>query len=121
VGILISFFPGKPSPASSLLGLLSGGSFFYLLALLSRGGMGGGDIKFIAMLGAFTGVKGVILIIILASLIGSSVGITLILLRKKQMRDTLPFGPYLSLGALIVILFQKEIINWYEGNFFFPF
>jgi leader peptidase (prepilin peptidase)/N-methyltransferase len=75
--------------------------------------MGGGDVKLLAMIGAFLGWKSVILTILLGSLIGSVVGIMLMALKGKNFKYAIPFGPFLSLGAVIALFYQNEIIAWY--------
>lgn len=103
---------------ASLTGLLAGGLLFYAVALISRGGMGGGDIKLIAMIGAFLGWQGAFFTIFVAALTGSLVGITLMLLGRKGRKDKIPFGPYLSLGAIVFTLMGDELITWYVAQTF---
>lgn len=98
---------------NSLLGLFFGGGLFYLIALLSRGGMGGGDIKMMAMVGAFMGWKAVLLTTFAASLTGSIVGIFLMIFKGKGRKTKVPFGPFLALGSLITLFFGGEILRWY--------
>lgn len=100
---------------NALLGLGIGGGFLYLVALVSRGNMGGGDIKLGAMLGAFLGGQYILVTLFLAVLFGSLVGIILILLKLKSRRDRIPFGPYLSLGAISTIFWGERILYWYKG------
>jgi leader peptidase (prepilin peptidase) / N-methyltransferase len=101
------------TPLTSLLGILLGGVFFYLIALVSRGGMGGGDIKLIAMIGAFLGWQGAFFTIFSGALLGSLVGVTLMLLGKKGRKDKVPFGPFLSAGAILFMLWGDQLIHWY--------
>jgi leader peptidase (prepilin peptidase) / N-methyltransferase len=101
------------TPRSSLLGVLLGGTFFYLIALVSKGGMGGGDIKLIAMIGAFLGWQGAFFTILSGALLGSLVGVTLMALGKKGRKDKVPFGPFLSIGAILFILWGDDLIHWY--------
>lgn len=109
LGIIISFFPNGINIYDSLLGGIIGFVIFYLLSLYKQG-MGGGDIKFIAMIGTFLGKK-VIITIILSSFIGAIIGILLILLKKKSLQDKIPFGPFLSIAAIITIFFSEQIID----------
>ncbi len=114
LGLLINILPASPLGfLSALYGMLLGGGFFYLVALLSKGGMGGGDIKLIAMFGAFLGWKNCLVAIFFGVLLGSVVGIVLMLLRKKGRKDPIPFGPFLCLGTLIALFFGNQIIYWY--------
>ncbi len=99
----------------SLIGLFSGLIFFYLISeagryIFKKEAMGGGDIKMMAMVGSFTGWKGVVMTTFIGSLVGSITGIILITI-KKRTDTTIPFGPYLALGALITIFLGEEIFN----------
>jgi leader peptidase (prepilin peptidase) / N-methyltransferase len=116
VGLGLSIAVLPITPLSSLCGLMIGGAIFYLIALVSRGGMGGGDIKLIAMIGAFLGLPGVLFTIFASALFGSVVGLMLILLGKKGRKDRVPFGPFLSCGAILFMLSGNELIQWYLGN-----
>ncbi len=98
---------------ASVIGLLSGGGFFYLVAVLSKGGMGGGDIKMMAMVGALMGWKAVMLTTFLGSLSGSIVGVFLMIFRGRGRKAKIPFGPFLALGAAITLFFGEEILSWY--------
>lgn len=75
--------------------------------------MGGGDIKLLAMIGAFTGWKGVLFTIFVASATGTLAGIAVMLKTKKDMKLAVPFGPFLSIGAILYIFFGTELISWY--------
>ena len=114
LGLLINLFPSSPvSFLNALYGMALGGGLFYVVALVSKGGMGGGDIKLIAMFGAFLGWKNCLVTIFCGVLLGSLVGITLLLLRRKGRKDPIPFGPFLCIGALISLFYGREIIYWY--------
>jgi prepilin signal peptidase PulO-like enzyme (type II secretory pathway) len=98
---------------SSLAGLLSGGGAFYAIAVLSKGGMGGGDIKMMAMVGALTGWKSVLLTTFLGSFTGAIAGLFLMIFKGKGRKTKIPFGPFLALGALITLFSGEEIFRWY--------
>lgn len=98
---------------NALIGLFLGGGLFYLVAFLSKGGMGGGDIKLIAMIGTFTGWKSVLLTIFISAFAGSLIGIVLMLFFGKGRKFPVPFGPFLALGALCSIFWGEKIILWY--------
>lgn len=98
---------------ASVIGAASGFGLFYAVALLSRGGMGGGDIKLMAMIGGLMGWKAVLMTTLLGSFTGSVLGIFLMLFRGKGRKTKIPFGPFLALGALIALLFGEEILRWY--------
>ncbi len=117
-GLIISFFSPHITWYDSLLGIAVGGGLLYLFALIfellvKKEGMGGGDIKLLAMMGAWMGWKSILFIILVSSLIGSILGTIALLLSKKGLRARIPFGPFLALGALIYLFFGKEIITWY--------
>ncbi len=97
----------------SLLGGLLGGGLFYLVAVVSRGGMGGGDIKLIAMIGTFLGWRNVLLTIFIAAASGSIVGLGLIAFKGVTRKYPVPFGPFLSLGALVALFWGPAITEWY--------
>jgi len=119
-GLLASLIIPQITFLNSLLGVLLGGGSLFLVAtlyqwLFKREGMGGGDVKLLAMIGAFLGWKAVILTILLGSLIGSITGIIIMVSKGKDFKYAIPFGPFLSLGAVIALFYQNEIIFWYLG------
>ena len=121
VGLGTSLWLTPVGLRNAILGVLLGGGLFLLMAILSvvilkREGMGGGDIKLIAMLGAFLGWHAVLVTIFLAAVLGASVGLTLILLRRKGRREPLPFGPFLALGALLAMGWGDTILTWYVSH-----
>jgi leader peptidase (prepilin peptidase)/N-methyltransferase len=113
IGLGLSIWALPITPLASLLGVLMGGIFFYVIALVSKGGMGGGDIKLIAMIGAFLGWQGALFTIFSGALLGSLVGVMLMLLGRKGRKDKVPFGPFLSGGAILFIFFGNDLIRWY--------
>jgi leader peptidase (prepilin peptidase) / N-methyltransferase len=117
VGVGLSMGVLPLTPLASLFGLMIGGAIFYLIALVSKGGMGGGDIKLIAMIGAFLGLQGGLFTIFASTLLGSVVGLTLMLLGKRGRKDKVPFGPFLSFGAILFMLCGDGIMQWYLNLF----
>jgi leader peptidase (prepilin peptidase) / N-methyltransferase len=113
IGLGLSIWTLPITLMESLSGLLLGGGLFYLIAFLTKGGMGGGDIKLIAMIGSFLGWPGALFTIFSGALLGSLVGIALMLLGRKGRKDKVPFGPFLSCGAILFILSGKDLIDWY--------
>lgn len=103
----------------AVFGIITGGGSFTAVALLyylfrKQEGLGGGDIKLLAMIGAATGIKGVFFTVFWGSVFGTIAGILLILLNKNAgPKLKIPFGPYLSLGALCYIFLGNELIAWY--------
>ncbi len=102
----------------ALCGALLGGGLLLLAAIISRGGMGGGDIKLMFAAGFILGIANTALALFLSFLAGSIIGIALIVLRIKGRKDPIPFGPFLSLGILIAALWGYGIIDIYL-NFMF--
>lgn len=86
--------------------------------VVPREAMGFGDVKFIAAIGAFMGWKSVFFTIASASMAGSVVGATILLLNKRHLSTKIPFGPYLALGALIWLFAGEQIIHWYLHRVF---
>ncbi|WP_299983547.1 prepilin peptidase [Desulfobacula sp.] len=103
----------------ALLGILAGGGSLYAVALFyyllkKQEGMGGGDIKLLAMIGAATGIKGVIFTIFAGSLFGTIFGILIMVYTKiADTKLRIPFGPFLSLGVILYIFFGKQLVQWY--------
>jgi leader peptidase (prepilin peptidase)/N-methyltransferase len=107
-----------PSPMSALLGVLVGGGFLLALAWAYEAftgveGMGGGDVKLLAMIGAFLGWPSVPVTLFFSSLGGSVIGLTAMLIKGVGRRYALPFAPFLCLGALLYLFFGKELIQFY--------
>ena len=118
VGFLSSFFLPWLSWQSSLIGIVAGGGSLLLVAygyqlLTKKEGMGGGDIKLLAMMGAFLGWRAIPFIIFTSSLFGSVVGLTLMAIRKKDSQLPIPFGPFLAFGAILFIFYGRQLIEWY--------
>jgi len=118
VGLLASLLIPQITLFNSLIGILLGGGSLFIVAtfyqwLFKREGMGGGDIKLLAMIGAFLGWKAVLLTILLSSLIGSVTGILMMVVKGKDFKYAIPFGPFLSLGAVISMFYGEEIVRWY--------
>ncbi|MDY0262695.1 A24 family peptidase [Syntrophotalea acetylenica] len=117
-GFLLTFLVPWLSWQDSLLGILIGGGSLACVAwiyyLVTRNeGMGMGDVKLLAMLGAFMGWKAILPIIFIGSVIGSLVGVPLMLIKRADGKLAIPFGPFLSLGAIVFLLWGADLINWY--------
>ena len=118
LGFLSSLFILKLTWLQSLLGILIGGGILLCVALIyekitHKEGMGGGDVKLLAMIGAFTGWQGIPFVILVSSLVGAIVGIVFIVLTKKDTKFAIPFGPFLSFAAILYIFFGPQLIRWY--------
>lgn len=121
-GFVASFFIPWLAWYQSVLGILVGGGSLLAVAwiyerLTGREGMGGGDIKLLAMLGAFLGWKAILPIIFLSSLAGTAVGVPVMLLQKGDTKLAIPFGPFLCFAALVYLFWGESIIGWYLGTF----
>lgn len=109
---------------NAFLGIVVGGGILWALAwaspyLFGKEGMGGGDIKLLAMVGAFLGWKAALLTIMIGSLFGSVIGVSLIALGLLKRDEYIPFGPFLVCGALLSMFYMQPIITWYQ-NFLSP-
>lgn len=110
------FFMGIPF-IEALLGILIGGGCLFAIAFLyeiitKREGMGGGDIKLLAMLGAFLGWKSLFFILFVSSLLGAIVGISVMIGRGKDMKYAVPFGPFLSIAAVAYLFVGIDVMNY---------
>jgi leader peptidase (prepilin peptidase)/N-methyltransferase len=102
----------------SLLGVVVGGGILWFLAWISpyvfgKEGMGGGDIKLMAMVGAFLGWKPVLLAIMIGSFLGSFIGVGLMAAGIIRRDHYIPFGPFLAVGSLLSLLFHQPLLDWY--------
>jgi len=118
IGFAASFALPAITTKDSLLGILIGGGSLFLVAwlytlLTKKEGMGGGDIKLLAMMGAIVGWQGVLFTIFVASLVGTLAGFAVMLKSRKGMKLAVPFGPFLSIGAIMYIFFGTQLISWY--------
>ncbi|MBS3887174.1 MAG: prepilin peptidase [Dethiobacter sp.] len=104
--------PTIPWP-TALWGGLLGGGLFLLLAVVSKGGMGGGDIKLVSVLGLWFGWGHLLLLLFLAFLAGGLLGGLLLALGLKKRKDGIPFGPFLVLAAFVVTVWGESILGWY--------
>jgi leader peptidase (prepilin peptidase)/N-methyltransferase len=121
-GIVIGLLLGALTPVipflDSLIGLALGGGSLLLVgmayeAVRKQEGIGGGDIKLLAMIGAFTGWKGVLFTIFAGSLIASIVGIAVMIVRKADSQVPIPFGPFLSGASFVYVLVGDRLIRAY--------
>jgi leader peptidase (prepilin peptidase)/N-methyltransferase len=122
VGFAVSFLPWGLDWMDSLIGLLAGGGSLYLVAwgyerITGREGMGGGDIKLLAMIGAWLGWQSLPLVVLMSSLCGAIIGGFVIIVGRKGARAQIPFGPFLSMGALAYLFFGPAITHWYFSLF----
>jgi leader peptidase (prepilin peptidase)/N-methyltransferase len=119
---VFEFPPPAPvlSFADALLGAAAGAGLLWLVSevyfrLRGREGMGMGDVKMMLMAGAFLGLKRTLLTIFTGSVLGSILGIIVIVARRKDSDYELPFGTFLGMAALLVVFFGTPIVYWYQG------
>ena len=121
IGLALSLWPLFADPVSALIGAMAGylslWSVYWLFKLTTgKEGMGYGDFKLLAALGAWLGWQALPMIVLLSSLVGALVGITLVLLRSHAREVPLPFGPYLAAAGWIALIFGNEITQFYFGR-----
>src|SRR5476649_1627247 len=121
VGFLFSVV-AEPGWVSSLIGILVGGGILYAVAevyyrVRHEEGLGMGDVKMLAMIGAFLGWKLTLVTLMMASLSGTVIGLSLIATKRGGMKYALPFGTFLALGAAAAATAGPELLEWYLGTF----
>jgi leader peptidase (prepilin peptidase)/N-methyltransferase len=108
--------PAKPALLGALAGYLSLWSVWWLFKQITgKEGMGHGDFKLLAALGAWCGLKGILPIIMLSSIVGAIIGSIWIYSRGRDRATPIPFGPYLAIAGWIVFMWGEQIINAYMG------
>jgi leader peptidase (prepilin peptidase) / N-methyltransferase len=119
VGFVASLFL-PPGWLSSLIGIVAGGGILFAISeayyrMRGHEGLGMGDVKMLAMIGAFLGWPLMLLTLILASFAGSIVGVALLASGRGSMKLALPFGTFLAVGALVAAVAGDPILDWYLG------
>jgi leader peptidase (prepilin peptidase)/N-methyltransferase len=117
IGISRTFLGDETLIASLANSSLSGlGAFlaFLIVAIINPAGMGGGDIKFAAVLGLMVGFPGILLAIWLSAIGGGVIAIGLILARRKTRKDSISFGPFMAIGAAVALIAGPNLIDWYQ-------
>ena len=120
VGLTLSLFPVYVDSFNSIIGALTGYLSLWMVYMLfklltGKEGMGHGDFKLLAMLGAWLGWKSLLTVVLLSSLVGAVVGIALVLLRGRDKNIPIPFGPYLAAAGWITLLWGDDITRVYLG------
>jgi leader peptidase (prepilin peptidase)/N-methyltransferase len=110
-----------PGIIDALIGVLIGGGVLWLIGeayyrYSGEEGLGGGDVKMLAMIGAFLGWKLVILTMMLSSVAGSVIGLAVIAWHRGGLKRALPFGTFLALAALAASLYGERFVTWYVGR-----
>jgi leader peptidase (prepilin peptidase)/N-methyltransferase len=122
LGFIASFGPGAIGWKESALGVLVGGGVFVVIIVasslvLGQPGMGVGDVKLGAMLGAFLGWQLAVLSILLSVLVGGPLAAGLMATGRKGRKDPIPFGPFLALGGVVSLFWGDVLLAWYFGQF----
>jgi leader peptidase (prepilin peptidase)/N-methyltransferase len=122
LGLLLAVFRIQPQVTwlDSLIGIVGGAGFFYLIALLFRWlrkkeGMGMGDVKLLAMIGAWMGWRPLPFVILIASLSGILIGGGTLLLSRQKFDEKIPFGPFLVIGTLVFFFFGQKVLALWNG------
>ena len=118
LGLLAGLLVREPPLLDRLIGTLAGAGFLYLMlfyggVLYGQEAMGEGDLNLIALVGAFLGWKAVVVAILVACLVGSAAGLGLMALKRLGRRQHIPFGPFLSLGAVVGLFWGEWLVGWY--------
>lgn len=118
IGLAASLALSAIAFIDAIIGVLVGGGILYALAwgyyaVTGKEGMGGGDIKLLAMIGAFIGWQGVLVTIFISSVMGTVIGVIVMLLMQKNLKYAIPFGPFLAAGAIAHVFIGPELIQWY--------
>ena len=102
---------------NSILALIVPSGVFMLIILISKGGMGGGDMKLIGVLGFILGLKEITLTMFLSFLLGAIISIFLLLFNIKGKKDPIPFGPFICLAFMITVFWGDKLRLWYMKKF----
>jgi leader peptidase (prepilin peptidase) / N-methyltransferase len=118
-GFVCSLFL-PPGWRDSLIGIVVGGGVLFAIAegyyrIRGEDGLGMGDVKLLAMIGAFLGWKLVLLTLVLASFSGSLIGVAMIASKRGDLKYALPFGTFLAIGAVVSAAWGTPIVDWYFG------
>ena len=111
VGLTINLYIGKIGLLDMFSAGLFGGGLFLLIALISKGGFGGGDIKFMAALGLWIGMKHILLTMVLTFLIGGLVAAVLLLTKVRNRKDNIAYGPSIALAAFLTLLYGEKLLS----------
>jgi len=119
--VIVSLFNNRielvPNLLSAVIGGAAGFLIFLIVYVVSRGGMGEGDVKLAAFAGLVTGWPNIIAAVIMSWVMGGLVAVLLLALRRKGRREAVAFGPFLAIATFIIFLWGREIIDWYLGVF----
>jgi leader peptidase (prepilin peptidase)/N-methyltransferase len=122
LGLLAALFL-PPGFRDAMIGMLVGGGVLWLIGeayyrYSGEEGMGGGDVKMLAMIGAFLGWELVVVTLVFSSIAGSLTGLLLIVTRKGGLKYALPYGTFLAIAAVVASLYGTHIVDWYTGLYY---
>jgi leader peptidase (prepilin peptidase) / N-methyltransferase len=101
------------SPLDAVAGMALGAGLMLIIILVSRGGMGAGDLKLLGMIGLFVGLRGVAVVMLAGFIFGALVGIFLMITGRATRKDALPFAPYLALATVVEVFWGEALWSWY--------
>ncbi len=123
LGVVASFLTQDITWYSSLMGIFLGGGTFFAIAYLyeaysGQEGLGGGDVKLLAMLGAWFGIESVLILVIFSTLLGTIVALFLMAFRNASTKTAIPFGPFLAIAAVVYLAFRSALLPYFYPLFF---
>jgi len=116
-GVVAALATHRIAWVDSVAGILLGSGLFVAVIVVSRGGMGGGDLKLGAMLGAFLGWQALLVGLFIAVMLGGMLAVVLLASRRVARKDAIPFGPFLAIGGAAALFWSDAILAWYLGGF----
>ena len=116
--LLFLLYSKSPDLLNSIGGLVLSSLLFILIIVLSKGGMGGGDVTLIGSLGFILGIKNIFLTIFLSFILGAIISVILLITKIKGKKDPISFGPFIILGFFITVFWGQQLINWYINTFY---
>ena len=116
-GLLLNLASNRIPWVECAIGILLGGGLFLVIILVSRDGMGGGDLKLGAMLGAFLGWKALLFALFVAIVLGGVLGVVLLATGLRGRKDPIPFGPFLAAGGAMALFWGGRAFGWWAGGF----
>ena len=117
VGLAANLATGRISWLESVIGIILAGGLFLAIILVSGGGMGGGDLKLGAMLGAFLGWKALLFALFVAVVVAGVFGVALLASGLRGRKDAVPFGPFLAMGGAMALFWGERVFGWYVSGF----
>jgi leader peptidase (prepilin peptidase)/N-methyltransferase len=115
VSLLVALLRPDWRVSQSIIGGGIGLGIFLVIVILSRGGMGWGDVKLAALVGLITGFPLVFVAVFLSIVGGGLLALLLLFTGIKKRKEAIPFGPFLSLAAMVTLLWGSQVLNWYLG------